>query len=172
VTTDLSAAGEAPRPDAPSTGGARSRRLHERLRKSRVQLVIVFALGLGGVVGAVARYAVSRALPVHADHFPWSTFLVNVSGSAILGFLLILMIEQFPRGRLARPVIGTGVIGAFTTFSTFEVDALLLFRADHPLVGATYVAASVFAGLAAVWMGMSAARLVLRTERWLQGEMQ
>jgi fluoride ion exporter CrcB/FEX len=48
----------------------------------------------------------------------------------------------------------------------------LLFRADHPLVGATYVAASVFAGLAAVWMGMSAARLVLRTERWLQGEMQ
>jgi fluoride exporter len=135
-----------------------------------MQMFMVIALGFGGVVGALARYSVSLALPGQTGRFPWGTFVINVSGSAVLGFLLILLIEQFPRGRLARPVIGTGVIGAYTTFSTFVVDAVLLARADKILTAVIYVLASVVFGLLAVWLGMVTARVILRIERWMQQE--
>ena len=68
--------------------GRRERGADRKLRQRRAQMVIVFALGCGGVVGAVSRYAVSLALPTPVDQFPWSTFLINVSGSALLGFPL------------------------------------------------------------------------------------
>jgi CrcB protein len=160
-------------PTNPGPSDATSRFLYSfpsRVRRSQAQLVIVFALGCGGVVGAVARYAVSLAWPIKTGQFPWNTFFVNITGSAILGFLLILLIEQFPRGRLVRPFIGTGIIGAYTTFSTLEVEALLLFRSHDSMIGVSYVVASVFAGLFAVWMGMRGARLTIRAERWMQGE--
>ncbi len=140
-------------------------------RARQVQAVIVVALGCGGVLGAVSRYALSLAVPTETGRFPWGTFLVNVSGSAVLGFILILVIEQFPRGRLARPVIGTGFIGAYTTFSTFMVEAVLLIRDGRPWDAIAYLAGSVAAGLLAVWIGMTSARLVLRAERWLQEEL-
>lgn len=158
--------------DAPSNDRRRREAAAKRLRARRSQVVIVLALGCGGIVGALARYAVSLALPITQGQFPWSTFIINVTGSAVLGFLLTLLIEQFPRGRLVRPLIGTGVIGAYTTFSTFEVDALLLFRGHHILTGVSYVIASLLAGLLAVWLGVSGARMAIHVEQWLQGEMQ
>jgi fluoride exporter len=88
-----------------------------------------------------------------------------------LGFLLILLIEQFPRGRLIRPLLGSGLIGAYTTFSTLEVDTVLLLRAHQFGIGVVYMVSSLFAGLAAVWIGMNAARLLVKAEQWLQGEM-
>ena len=99
------------------------------------------------------------------------TFVINISGSFILGFLLIILIEQFTMGRLARPVIGTGVIGAYTTFSTFMVEAVLLVRAGDPGLALAYLAASLVLGLAAGLVGMLGARAVLHAERWLQEEM-
>ena len=132
--------------------------------------MVVFALGCGGILGALARYAVSRAFPVASGSFPWSTFVINVTGSAVLGFVLILLIEQFPRGRLARPFLGTGVLGAYTTFSTFEVDALLLLRGHDLRTAVTYLVLSVLAGLGALWLGVLGARATMRAERWLQGE--
>ena len=130
----------------------------------------MIALALGGVLGAVSRYALSLALPTESDRFPWGTFLINVSGSFVLGCLLVMIIEQFPRGRLARPVIGTGFLGAYTTFSTFMVEAVELMRDGRPETAVAYLAASLFAGLGAVWLGMTGARGVLRAERWLQEE--
>ncbi len=106
-----------------------------------------------------------------SNQFPWSTFLINVSGSALLGFLLVLLIEQFPRGRLVRPLVGSGVIGAYTTFSTFEVDTLLLFRGHQFGLGIIYLVSSLLAGLAAVWLGMNLARFFIKAEQWLQGEL-
>jgi CrcB protein len=131
-------------------------------------VVIVIALAFGGVLGAVSRYAISLALPTETARFPWGTFLINVSGSAALGFILVLVIEHFPRGRLVRPVIGTGFLGAYTTFSTFTVEAIDLVRAGHPETALAYVAGSVLAGLVAVWTGMKSARVAMRAERWLQ----
>jgi CrcB protein len=151
--------------------GRREREADQRVRQRRAQMVIVFALGCGGVVGAVARYAISLALPTAANQFPWSTFLINVSGSALLGFLLVLLIEQFPRGRLVRPLVGSGLIGAYTTFSTLEVDTVLLFRGHEIGLGIIYLISSLLAGLAAVWLGMNLARFLIKAEQWLQGEL-
>ncbi len=155
-------------PDLPVNEQAGARLPLKRRRGRRAQMVVVMALGCGGVAGALGRYALSVAIPTGIEGFPWGTFLINVSGSAVLGFLLILLIEQFPRGRLARPVIGTGVLGAYTTFSTYMVDAVLLVRAGRPVTALAYVLASALVGLLVVWIGMTGARLVLRTERWLQ----
>ena len=158
------------RPHVTTEAGEDVSPTNPRRRSRQVQTVIVVSLGLGGVFGAVSRYALSLALPTETDRFPWGTFLINISGSAVLGFILILLREQFPEGRLARPIIGTGFIGAYTTFSTFMVEAVLLIRDRHPLDAAFYLCASVVAGLAAVWMGMTAARVAIRVERWLQEE--
>lgn len=140
-----------------------SRRVHPRQSHA-----VIGALACGGAIGAVTRYAVSLALPVTSGQFPWGTFAINVTGSLVLGFLLVLLLEQFPRGRLGRPVVGTGFLGAYTTFSTFMVDAVQLVHAGHPATAAVYVVASLFAGLLAVWAGMTAARVAIRVERWLQ----
>ena len=172
VSPNQSSEGEASGGNSPSIGGRRHESVTQRPRVRRSQLVIVFALGCGGIVGALARYVVLLALPITQGQFPWNTFIVNVTGSAVLGFLLTLLIEQFPRGRLVRPFIGTGVIGAYTTFSTFEIDALLLFRGHHLMTGVSYVTASLLSGLLALWLGMSGARMAIRVEQWLQGEMQ
>lgn len=129
---------------------------------------VLSALACGGAAGAVTRYAVSLAVPAAAGQFPWDTFAVNVSGSLALGVLLILLLEQFPQGRLARPVVGSGFIGAYTTFSTFMVDAVKLAHDGKPELAAAYVVASLLCGLIAVWAGMLAARALIRTERWLQ----
>jgi CrcB protein len=158
VDPDLMPAGESP---AASGSAPRSR---------RVQLAIVTAVAAGGALGAVSRYAISLAIPETSSGFPWATFLINITGSAVLGFLVTLLLEQFPRGRLARPLLGTGFIGAYTTFSTFTVEAAALVRAGHPAVAVAYVLASVAAGLAAAWAGMVTARLAAAAERWLGRE--
>jgi CrcB protein len=132
----------------------------------------VTALACGGAIGAIARYAISLGLPTDPRRFPWGTFVINVSGSFILGFLLILLIEQFPRGRLARPVIGTGFLGAYTTFSTFMVEAVELVRDGALGTALLYLAASLVVGLSAMWIGMTSARIAVRAERWLQEEMR
>lgn len=144
---------------APAGGRRRGRRF-----------AVVGAVAVGGGAGAVARYALSLALPTTAAQFPWATFAVNVSGSAALGFLLVLINEGFPRGRLARLVLGTGVIGAYTTFSTFVVGAVLLARAGAVLGALAYVVGSLLAGALAVLFGMTGARLAIRTEHWLGQE--
>lgn len=142
-----------------------------RQRGRRAQTTIVVALACGGGLGAVGRYAISLAMPTESRVFPWGTFLINISGSAVLGFILILVIEQFPRGRLARPVIGTGFLGAYTTFSTFTVEAVQLIRDGRLDTAAAYVFGSMFAGLLAVWIGMTSAQVLLRAEHWLQEEL-
>jgi CrcB protein len=155
-------------PDVDFGPGGGDRPGHGQRRTRRAEAVIVIALACGGVLGAVSRYAISLALPTETARFPWGTFLINISGSAALGFLLVLVIEHFPRGRLARPVVGTGFLGAYTTFSTFTVEATDLVRAGHAETALAYLAGSIFAGLLAVWAGMTSARMALRAERWLQ----
>ena len=147
-----------------------ARRLDPRKRARQTQAVIVGALACGGVFGALSRYAISLALPTKTGQFPWGTFLINLSGSLVLGFLLVLLLEQFPRGRLARPVIGTGFLGAYTTFSTFMVETVLLIRDGHPGDAVAYLTSSTVLGLVAAWAGIAFARLLLRAERWLQEE--
>lgn len=119
----------------------------------------VFAVvAAGGSLGAAARYGVGLAWPHPAGGFPWATLLINIVGCAAIGVLAGLA----PRHRLARPFLGTGVLGGFTTFSTYAVDARTLLDAGRPAAAAAYVAGTLVAALAAVWLGMLGVRPLRR----------
>lgn len=134
----------------------------------RAHAEVLAALGIGGMSGAVGRYTVSVALPTPVHGFPWATFLVNVSGSVVLGFLLVVLLEQFPRSRIAGPLLGSGFLGAFTTFSTFSVEAVQLVRHGRLAGAAAYVAASAAAAILAAAAGVAAARIAMGVERRLR----
>lgn len=123
---------------------------------------ILAVIALGAMPGATARYALSRLAPVHTGGFPWATFWTNVSGSFALGFLLVVLVERLrPIGRApryARVFAGTGFLGAYTTFSTFSVEADVLVKDGHGTTALAYVVASLVVGLAAAFAGMVAAR--------------
>jgi fluoride exporter len=137
----------------------------------RAQRTILLVIGCAGVVGALARYAMGRLITVPAGQFPWSTFWINVTGALIIGFVLILLNERFPRARLARPLIATGFLGAYTTFSTYMVDADLLFKARDIATGLVYAFGSLGAGGAAASIGVVAARFVVRLEHGLNEQL-
>src|SRR4051795_5688952 len=84
------------------------------------------AAALGGVVGALARWGVARALPSPAGGWPWATLLVNLTGCALIGFLLAVLLARFPTSPWLRPFLVTGVLGGYTTFSTFAVETVRL----------------------------------------------
>ena len=123
---------------------------------------ILLAIALGGMIGATARYKVSTWITVPAGGFPWATFWTNVSGSVVLGALLVVLVERFPPSRYARAFAGTGVLGAYTTFSTFSVETDLLVKDGHIGTAVAYVAASLVAGIAAAWLGVVLARVAVR----------
>lgn len=125
----------------------------------RTRPSVVIAIALGGALGSPARYAVSRIVPAGANGFPWSTFAINVSGSLVLGVLLTFVIERWPPTRFVRPFAAIGFLGAYTTFSTFMVDADVLTKDGHAAVAALYVAASLVAGLVALYVGIVIGRL-------------
>jgi fluoride exporter len=127
----------------------------------RDRLRLLGAIAVGGAAGAPARYEVTHLISVRNGGFPGATFWVNASGSFVLGFLLVLILERFPPTRYLRPVLATGFLGAFTTFSTFAVETDLLAKDSHVAVALAYVGATLGAGLVAAWMGVVAARQLI-----------
>lgn len=126
----------------------------------RLDPAVLGAIGFGGALGGPARYGVAQAIHVTAGTFPWATFWTNVSGSFALGLLLSLVLERFPPTRYVRPFFATGFLGAYTTYSTFAVEADVLVKDGHAGIAIVYAAASLVAGFMAVWLGMWSARLV------------
>lgn len=112
-------------------------------------------------MGTPARYAIERIIHVAPGTFPWSTFTVNVTGCFVLGVLLTLIVERWPPSRFARAFAVIGFLGAYTTFSTYTVEAVTLSKDGYVEIAAAYVVASLVVGLAAVYAGMSIARLPL-----------
>jgi CrcB protein len=119
---------------------------------------ILLAIAVGGMCGTPARYAMERIIHVAPGSFPWSTFTVNVTGCFVLGALLTLIIERWPPSRYVRAFAVIGFLGAYTTFSTYTVEAVSLTRDGFAEVAAAYVIASVVGGLAAVYLGIALAR--------------
>lgn len=110
-------------------------------------LLAVFA---GGCAGALARAGLLEAAPTHAGRWPWVTFLVNVAGSVVLGWIAAR--EPSPASR-RRALIGTGFCGALTTFSTLQLELLEMVDAERVGLAVVYAAGSVVAGLAGVALG-------------------
>lgn len=118
------------------------------------------AVAVGGALGAVARYQLS--LWVHArwpSAFPTGTLVVNLVGCLLIGVLAGTLDSRMPVSPAARLFFGVGILGAFTTFSTFELETLLAIERGHTDIALSYVAASVIVGLAAVWVGLHLGRL-------------
>ena len=116
------------------------------------------AVGVGGAVGAPARYGIAQLVDITPGTFPWGTFWINVSGSFALGFLLIVLSERLRPTRYLRPLLATGFLGAYTTYSTFAVEVDLLVKNGHVAIAMAYAVASFAAGWLAVWAGMSVAK--------------
>ncbi len=116
------------------------------------------AIAAGGALGTCARVAIADALPAPVGRFPWATFTANVSGSFVLGFVMVVVLDRLGPTRLVRPLLATGLCGAYTTFSTLATELVLELRAGDVAMAAGYLGASLAAGLAAVTLGTTLAR--------------
>lgn len=111
------------------------------------------AVGVGGALGTGLRLVVSAAVPA-VGGWPWATLVENVSGSLLLGYLLARFLLAAPRTTLTIPLVCTGLLGSYTTFSTFAVEIAGLTGQGRPVLAAGYVLASLLAGLAAAQGGI------------------
>lgn len=124
------------------------------------RLMPYLLVGLGGFIGANVRYALSSWVGNRVDaRFPLGTFLINVSGSFLLGFLAAFIAQRaVPNADALRLALGVGLLGGYTTFSTFEFETHALFEDGVWLTALANIVLSVFAGLVAVRLGIVAAR--------------
>ncbi|MGZ2359758.1 fluoride efflux transporter CrcB [Streptomyces sp. 372A] len=129
------------------------------------QTAVVAVVALGGAAGASARYGASLLWPTATGGFPWTTLVVNVTGCAVIGVFMVVISEVWAAHRLVRPFFGTGVLGGFTTFSTYAVDIERLVSEDRAGAGLVYLGVTLLAALAAVW---SAVWLTRRALAWRQ----
>jgi CrcB protein len=116
----------------------------------------------GGLVGTLGRYELGLAWPARAGGFPTATFVVNTSGAFLLGLVLTMLTERPRTSPYARPFVGTGVLGGWTTYSTLVVEAATLGKGGHLVMAGAYLAATLAAGLAAVVLGISLGPLGFR----------
>ena len=135
--------------------------LHDPVQRRRptVDAAVLAAIAAGGVVGSEARYALGLALPRVPGAWPTATFLINVSGSLLIGALMVVLTELTSPHRVVRPFLGVGVLGGWTTFSTAMVEVQQLLRAGRPLVAGGYLAGTAVAALMAAAVGAAAVRL-------------
>ena len=119
----------------------------------------ILAIAVGGAVGSVLRFLMSNGVyGLLGRGFPYGTLAVNVLGSLLMGFLYILLLERTVAGPELRGLLLVGLLGAFTTFSTFSLETLNLLEQAAYLRAAVNVAASVVACLAAAWLGLTLGR--------------
>lgn len=116
---------------------------------------ILIAVAAGGAVGAIARYSVTAAVPRWLGHgFPWGTVIVNILGSLLMGLLIDIMARRWSAPPEARVFLVTGLLGAFTTFSTFSLDVVTLYERGALAAAAAYVVGSVVVGVLALFVGL------------------
>ncbi|HEY9326739.1 MAG TPA: fluoride efflux transporter CrcB [Streptomyces sp.] len=129
------------------------------------QTAVVAVVALGGATGASARYGAALLWPTAAGGFPWTTLVVNVVGCAVIGVFMVVISEAWTPHRLVRPFFGTGVLGGFTTFSTYAVDIERLVDGGRARTGLAYLGLTLLAALAAVWSAAWVTRRALETVR-------
>lgn len=126
---------------------------------------VLGVIALGGAIGGTARYGLLVLLPQEDTGFPWATFIENVTGSFAIGVLMVLLTEVARPHRLIRPFLGVGVLGGFTTFSTYAVDVIVLEEAGAPGTALVYLFATLVSALLAVWLGVVLTRALILLRR-------
>jgi len=132
------------------------------------QVALLAVIALGGAIGAVARHAASLMLPVASGDWPWATLLVNLTGSALIGVLLVHVTARPGRHRLLRSFLGIGVLGGYTTFSTYAVDAVTLVTEGRPVLALGYLAVTAVGAVLAVAVAVAVTKAFGRTGRGSQ----
>ncbi|MGQ4596350.1 CrcB family protein [Nocardia sp. R6R-6] len=126
---------------------ARSRARWRDLWRSHGDVLLVVAAG--GAIGALARYGLARWLPVQPGRFPLATFVTNVGGCFLIGVLMVAVLEIWAAHRLLRPFLGVGILGGFTTFSTYTNEIRGLLRPETVLLAFAYAAGTLLCALVA-----------------------
>ena len=116
-------------------------------RGRRIRPDVLAVIALGGMLGATARFKLTEALPTEAGHFPWATFWTNLWAASHSGSCSSFCSNGSRRRAYLRPFLATGILGAYTTMSTYAVETALLFKDDHAATGLLYGVGSLVAGL-------------------------
>lgn len=136
-----------------------------RAELARTHWAVLAVISLGGGLGALARYGIALLLPTRVGHFPWGTFITNVVGCFLIGVLMVSITEVWAAHRLARPFLGVGVLGGFTTFSTYANEIRGLLQPGTVVVGLLYLAGTLVCALLAVVVAMWLTRTLVRATR-------
>jgi CrcB protein len=127
----------------------------------RRRYAVLSVIALGGVVGAEARYGLGVLLPHREGEWPWATLLTNMSGCLLIGVLMVVITERIRPHPLVRPLLGVGVLGGYTTFSTYAVDTVTAVQVGHAGMAVLYAVMTPLLAYLAVWFGaVSTRRLV------------
>ena len=127
-----------------------------------LDLAVVFVVGLGGVAGAEARYGLGVEFPHTSTQFPWLTLFINVIGCVLIGFVVGALEQQSEPSRFVRPFVATGLLGGFTTYSTFALDIDQLTHAGCTGIAIAYLLATVVLCLAGAAFGLAAMKRLVR----------
>ncbi len=127
-------------------------------RADKREVAAIFA---GGAIGTLLRAVLAEAFPHAATAWPWPTFGVNIGAAFLLGYFVTRLQERLPLSSYRRPMLGTGVCGGLSTFSTMQVEILKMISAHDWGLAAGYAAASIAAGYAAIHLATAMARRVL-----------
>ncbi len=120
----------------------------------------VAAVFAGGAIGTLTRVGLAELFPSGAGTWPWPTFVVNVLGAFLLGYFATRLQERLPLSSYRRPLLGTGVCGGLTTFSTMQVEIVKMVDAGHLALAGAYALVSVVVGYAAVQLATAMVRRV------------
>jgi fluoride exporter len=131
-----------------------------RLAPPRPDRRTVAAIFAGGALGTLARAALAEAFPHAATAWPWPTFAVNIVAAFLLGYFVTRLQERLPLSSYRRPLLGTGICGGLSTFSTMEVEILKMLSAHAYGLAAGYAAASIAAGYVALHLSTALVRRV------------
>ncbi len=126
-------------------------------RTDRREIAAIFA---GGALGTLLRAVLAEAFPRPATAWPWPTFAVNIAAAFLLGYFVTRLQERLPLSAYRRPLLGTGLCGGLSTFSTMQVEILKMLSAHAWGLAAGYTAASIAAGYAAVHLATAMVRRV------------
>jgi fluoride exporter len=118
------------------------------------------AVFVGGAIGTMARAVLSHVIPAPADQWPWPTFIVNIVGAFLLGYFTTRLLERLSVSSYLRPLLGTGMCGGLTTFSTMQVETVRMVQHGAYGLAAGYTVASIAAGMAAVYLATVLVRRV------------
>lgn len=151
--------------DQPSPLPAPSRSRGSAERALAAEWSVLAAVSAGGALGALARHGLATAWPHAPDGFAWSTLATNVSGCLLIGVLMVLVTQVWPAQRLVGPFLGVGVLGGYTTFSTYVVDIGRAATAGAATTALAYLAATLVGALLAVWAGAGATRWAVGRRR-------